>query len=158
MQQLQDNDEASDDYDEGDDAGAAVDQPGLGGGTPLLFASQSGEAGIAELLLQNGAAPDIRSDTGLTALMQAARADNEQMVRLLLDHGADADIQDNYNATARDMAGSSSVTHMLQMSEMAQVSPAERTERLFEGVVTMGKEEAGAQQWPARKPWWKFWQ
>lgn len=139
-------------------AGAAVDQPGLGGGTPLLFAAQSGETGIAELLLQNGAAPDIRSDTGLTALMQAARADNVQMVKLLLDHGADADIQDNYNATAGDMASSNAVMQLLQRSEMIHESAEERSERLLEGVVKMGMEEAGVQQRPARRSWWKFWQ
>jgi ankyrin repeat protein len=56
--------------------------------TPLHSAVARGDARIAALLLNAGAAADARAQGGRTPLHAAAAAGNEEIVKLLLHHGA----------------------------------------------------------------------
>jgi uncharacterized protein len=59
------------------------------GWPPLVHAIHKGQNGAVRLLLENGAAPDIRLDGGATPLMFAAACGNTEVVRELLERGAD---------------------------------------------------------------------
>jgi ankyrin repeat protein len=47
---------------------------------------------MVELLLENGAQPDLQDRGGQTPLSRAANKGNERMVELLLEHGAHPDL------------------------------------------------------------------
>jgi ankyrin repeat protein len=70
------------------DANADVNHRFQDGWTPLLSASK-GHPEIVQLLLANGADPNLASDRGYTPLMRAAGNGNEAIVRLLIAAGAD---------------------------------------------------------------------
>jgi len=61
---------------------------GLGGSTPLMYASLYGNANAVRLLIARGADPNDRNDAGATALLWAV--DDPERTRLLLEAGADA--------------------------------------------------------------------
>ena len=68
------------------------------GRTPLQFASRINKIRIAELLLQNGANPNIKNRrTGWTSLHEANKT---PMAKLLLDHGADPTITNSKGQSA----------------------------------------------------------
>ena len=56
--------------------------------------------GFAEVLLENGADPDIHNDQDLTALMDMAYENNSNNVLLLLDYNADPNVRDYGGDTA----------------------------------------------------------
>jgi ankyrin repeat protein len=70
----------------------------LGGYTPLLLASRSGNAAAIQALLEGGADPNSATVNGTTALMFAASTGRTDAVTLLLDKGADV----NAKEKARD--------------------------------------------------------
>jgi hypothetical protein len=62
--------------------------------TALHVASMHGSYGAARLLLQRGAAIELRDAYGRTALHIAASENQEQVIRLLIESGADRDAKD----------------------------------------------------------------
>ncbi|MXY97808.1 MAG: hypothetical protein F4Z29_08680 [Gemmatimonadetes bacterium] len=79
------------------DKGARVDTV-LRGAQALHFAAKAGFTGVMEVLLDNGAPVDARSETGETPLFYALkagpRADMVRSVALLLARGADPTLED----------------------------------------------------------------
>ena len=79
------------------DKGARIDTV-LRGAQALHFAAKAGFTGVMEVLLNNGAPVDARSDKGETPLFYALkagpRADMVKSVDLLLAHGADPNLLD----------------------------------------------------------------
>jgi ankyrin repeat protein len=61
----------------------------LGGYTPLLMASQLGNAAMVDTLLASGADVKATTSAGATALMLASRAGSVDAVKSLVAHGAD---------------------------------------------------------------------
>jgi len=70
----------------------------VGGYTPLLLASRSGNAAAIQALLEGGADPNSATVNGTTALMFVASTGRTDAVKLLLDKGADV----NAKEKARD--------------------------------------------------------
>ncbi len=74
------------------------------GQTPLAGAAFKGDAEIAWLLLDHGAAPDGAGPDGKTPLMFAAMFDRPELIDLLLSRGADAARSDASGNTAFSLA------------------------------------------------------
>lgn len=67
--------------------------------TPLMFALEYEKLEISELLLKNGANPNIRYRDGFTLLHSATHGENLEKVKLLVKYGADMNMKDQYNLT-----------------------------------------------------------
>jgi ankyrin repeat protein len=65
------------------DAGAPVNVPHLGGGTPLHTAAFTGDLESIRLLLERGADPSLRLDDGKTAIDIARERGHEEAARML---------------------------------------------------------------------------
>jgi uncharacterized protein len=74
------------------------------GETLLLLAARHGQAGIAALLLDQGADINARGAGGYTPLHLAAQQGNEQLIKLLLEHMADINATTDDGDTAMDLA------------------------------------------------------
>lgn len=72
---------------------------GVGYFTPLMFALEYEKLEIAELLLKNGANPNIRTRDGSTLLHSATHNESLEKVKLLVKYGADMNMKDQYNLT-----------------------------------------------------------
>jgi len=86
------------------DKGAKVNQPGW---TALHYAAASGDAAIAQLLIERGAKLDALSPLpsgAVTPLMMAAREGQDGIVRLLLSKGANAGLKNTEGFTAAQLA------------------------------------------------------
>lgn len=59
------------------------------GYAPLHIAASLGNIAMAEMLLRNGAAADVRDASGRTPLIVAAEAAHDEMMSLLIERGAD---------------------------------------------------------------------
>jgi ankyrin repeat protein len=91
--------------------GAAVNEPGAQGVTPLIQLAAWGYAPatdrrLAEQLLGLGAKVDARDDFGSTALMLAARRGKADLVQLLLSKGVDPTAKNCHGQTAASLARS----------------------------------------------------
>jgi ankyrin repeat protein len=77
--------------------GADVNSKGDSGRTPLHLTAVSGDKGIAELLIYNGAKIETKSDlpAGLTPLHWAILSGHKDMVELLISKDADVNRTDN---------------------------------------------------------------
>lgn len=85
-------------------AGVQVDH-NLFGWTALMHASQRGPAEMVSLLLDAGAAVDLKGGVYIhTALMYASGEGHTEIVRLLLAAGADPHLRNRYGETALDMS------------------------------------------------------
>ena len=62
--------------------------------TPLLIASNTGNAAIIELLLRAGADANLANSHGTTPLMLAAASGKADAVKTLLDHGANVNARE----------------------------------------------------------------
>ena len=69
----------------------AANRRGTGGSTPLMYAALYGDADSVQLLLNNGADPNVRNDAGATALMWAV--EDPEKTRLLLRRGANVNVR-----------------------------------------------------------------
>ncbi len=65
------------------DAGAPVNVPHLGGGTPLHTAAFVGDPDVVRMLLERGADPSLRTDDGKTAIDVARERGHAGIARLL---------------------------------------------------------------------------
>ncbi len=63
--------------------------------TPLLIASNAGNAAMIELLLKSGADASLANTTGTTPLMLAAASGKVDAVKTLLDHGANVNARES---------------------------------------------------------------
>lgn len=70
------------------------------GGTALLIASEGGQVGVMELLINAGANARVQDKQGDSPLMGAVRIGSLDAVKLLLKHGADPDQRDKAGRTA----------------------------------------------------------
>ena len=68
--------------------GAAVNQTGNSGGTPLHATCHNGYTEVASLLLTNGAAVDQTGNSGYTTLAAACQEGDLSCVQLLSSYGA----------------------------------------------------------------------
>jgi ankyrin repeat domain-containing protein 17 len=57
--------------------------------TALTYACENGHMGVADVLLEHGAALEHESEGGRTPLMKAARAGHYATVQYLINRGAD---------------------------------------------------------------------
>jgi len=81
--------------------GADIDEKeAASGSTPLITAALFGNAEIAELLIEAGAAVNAKNNDGSTALHTAAFLCHPEVLRLLLDNGADKSLRNNGGSTA----------------------------------------------------------
>jgi ankyrin repeat protein len=89
--------------------GAAVNEPGAGGTTPLIQVAGWGysppaDRRLAEQFLRLEANVNARDDFGSTALMLAARRGKMDLVQLLLAKGADPKAKNCHGETAASLA------------------------------------------------------
>ena len=73
-------------------------------GTVLMAATVKGNVSMVELLLKNGANPNLTNSTGVTALMYAVQFKNSKIVNLLLQFKADKLQIDNNGKSAFEYA------------------------------------------------------
>jgi ankyrin repeat protein len=76
----------------------------LTGGTALIQAAWEKQLDTVRLLLDRGAAPNLRGAKGWTALAIASRLGETETVRLLLERGADPYMRNAQSETALDIA------------------------------------------------------
>ncbi len=82
------------------DHGAEIDyQTNPDGNTALHFAAQNGQLETAEVLLKNGANPNIQNEKGETPLCLALKKGEEQSGELLLKYNANPNIADRTGAS-----------------------------------------------------------
>jgi ankyrin repeat protein len=82
-----------------------------GGGAPLLQAAETGDTGIAKLLLDEGADINGRDGQGTTPLHLAACCGHVEMVKLLLANGANANARGVKGHTPLHLIADLGVTH-----------------------------------------------
>lgn len=87
-------------------AGANVNLTNEKGRTALMFAAFYGSVPITEMLLRNGANPNVipNDKEGKTALMAAASKGYTEVVELLLKYNADPNLRNRKNKTALSYA------------------------------------------------------
>jgi len=73
-------------------------------GTALMAATVKGNIKLVELLLLNGANPNLTDENGTTALMYAVQFKNETIIKLLLANKADASLLNQEGKTAFEYA------------------------------------------------------
>ncbi|KAK9813546.1 hypothetical protein WJX73_006231 [Symbiochloris irregularis] len=74
------------------DNGTPVDLPSPAG-TPLLWASGSGQVATSKVLLEAGANPDVQGTDGVSAILMAAAAGSSAAVRALIKAGANVNVK-----------------------------------------------------------------
>ena len=87
-------------------AGAPINSPSRNElkAAPIQSAAAAGHARIVDMLLKNGADPNVREQGGYTPLHAAAQNGDLETIRTLLYGGADLDIQSNDGKMPMDLA------------------------------------------------------
>jgi ankyrin repeat protein len=91
--------------------------------TPLMRATQMGDAAIVRVLLAHKAQVNAQDDAGQTALMFAVQKGNIQIARILMGYGADSSMTDTVGATALTIAqkrGYGSLSRLLRTQIVRQ--------------------------------------
>lgn len=73
-------------------------------GTALMAAVVKNNMNLVDLLLKNGANPDLTDANGITALMLAVQFNNAEMVKQLLTANANKELKSKENKTAFELA------------------------------------------------------
>jgi len=73
-------------------------------GTALMAATVKGNFKMTEILLQNGANPDLTNEAGISALMYAVQFKNISTIKLLLQHNANKLLLDKEGRSAFEYA------------------------------------------------------
>ena len=107
--------------------GAAVNEPGAGGSTPLIQLAGWGyspatDRRLAGQFLRLGANVIARDDFGTTALMLAARRGKMDLVELLISKGADPKAKNCHGETAASLARSGGYPAVAQRLATATVA------------------------------------
>ncbi|KAJ8014054.1 hypothetical protein DPEC_G00036270 [Dallia pectoralis] len=79
---------------------SVLKEKGWGGFTPLHFAALHGNRSLVNLMLSNGADPNLTCDAGMTAFHFACRHGNVYVMHQMLQHGADIRIVDHQGKTS----------------------------------------------------------
>ncbi|HKY54061.1 MAG TPA: ankyrin repeat domain-containing protein [Anaerolineales bacterium] len=87
-------------------AGAPINSPSRNGlkAAPIQSAAAAGHDKIVQMLLENGAHPNVREQGGYTPLHAAAQNKDVDMIRTLIYGGADLMLKSNDGKTALDLA------------------------------------------------------
>ena len=95
--------------------GADVDAPGRGWmtGGPLHSAASANHTGVATILLDAGADPNVKQSGGWTPLHAAAMNGNLELVEQLLAHGADPAAENEDGASVLTLAEAHGDTDMV---------------------------------------------
>jgi uncharacterized protein len=73
-------------------------------GTALASAAVKGDTHLCEVLLKNGANPNLADPNGVTPLVYAVQFENKELVALLVKYKADKNHKDNEGKTPYDHA------------------------------------------------------
>ncbi|HLO32393.1 MAG TPA: ankyrin repeat domain-containing protein, partial [Anaerolineales bacterium] len=84
---------------------------------PIQSAASAGHAKIVELLLKQGADPNVREQGGFTPLHAAAQNGDENMIRALLYGGADLTLRSDDRKTPLDLARAAGHTEAMKLLE-----------------------------------------
>jgi uncharacterized protein len=97
------------------------ERSGLHGCTALKISAAHGQTDIMELLLQNGARVDMRTQTNLTPLFFAVQGSFVDATRLLLQHGANVSARSVYGSIPLDtaMKGAASTSNEDKMATVS---------------------------------------
>ncbi|KAK4295972.1 hypothetical protein Pmani_031503 [Petrolisthes manimaculis] len=90
------------------------------GWTPLHLASYFGHRGVAEALLQHGAAIDAHNHAGDTPLHKAALTNREDVVLLLLEHGACVSMVNGEGLRPSSLPRDAQVTKLIEAAEKTE--------------------------------------
>ena len=78
---------------------STLDSKIAGGTTGLIIASGKGYSEVVQLLLEDGADPNIQNKDGESSLHRACHGGHVDIIRMLLDYGADCNILDTEQNT-----------------------------------------------------------
>ncbi len=84
-------------------------------GTALAAAAINGKTALCELLLKNGANPNLADANGATPLVYAVQFENKELVALLLKYKADKYYKDNEGKTPYDHAVAGNNTEIINL-------------------------------------------
>ena len=106
------------------EAGADVNRAvGQGSYTPLMLATTSGSAGLAEQLVGKGANVNAKNSGGLTALMIAAAGNRPDIATTLMKAGADPAVKSEDGRTALTIAESNNSDAVAKLLREAKQKP-----------------------------------
>ncbi len=109
--------------------GVDVNAQDTWGMTPLIRATQAGNADFVGLLLESGTNVDVASDNGLTPLRVAVQRERTDLTEMLLNAGANPDLKDKHeNGTALHLAvtkGNVDLVNIL-LPHVKDINPADR--------------------------------
>jgi hypothetical protein len=112
------------------------------GRTPLIRASDAGNAAMVGVLISHNANVNAQDDDGETGLIKTVRNDDIETAKLLLSNGADQNIPNNDGLTASDMApAGSEMSAVLFAHAVTPISVEEKetsSELNEEGLTTNG--------------------
>jgi len=89
---------------------------GMHGETALICASEQWRPDVVQMLLSNGADPDMQKIDGVSALLDSATRGNSDVVRMLLESKANPDLQEHsWGHSALMIASARGDTQMVRM-------------------------------------------
>lgn len=96
------------------------------GWNPLLYAAFEGRLAIVNMLLEKGANPNVLAPNRTTPLMFAARNGHEDVVRVLLQAGANIDWKNDQNENAESWAAKSRNTDIVELIQAERKARASK--------------------------------
>ncbi|MBS0346027.1 MAG: ankyrin repeat domain-containing protein [Proteobacteria bacterium] len=96
------------------------------GWNPLLYAAFEGRLAIVNMLLEKGANPNVLAPNQTTPLMFAARNGHQDVVRVLLKAGANIDWKNDQNESAESWASKSRNTDIVELIQAERKARASK--------------------------------